>query len=107
MKYLISILLVFASFVHAEEKPNLVIRDFGEFSQCYFPSKGAFDYDEGTYEAWWRVNFDRDENFQTDINYAAGALAFLSVRDENGNNLSKKQENCPLNGLLYYRYKKR
>ena len=37
MKYLISILLIFTSLVHAEEKPNLVIRDFGEFSQCYFP----------------------------------------------------------------------
>ena len=95
MKYLISILLIFMSVLSAEEKHNVVIRDFGEFSQCYFPSKGAFDYDEGTYEAWWRVNFDREENFQTDINYAAGGLAFLSVRDEDGNNLSKKQQDCP------------
>lgn len=95
MKYLISILLIFTCFVHAEEKQNMEIRDFGKFSQVYFPSKGVFDYDEGTYEAWWRVNFDRNENFQTDINYAAGGLAFFSLRDSQGNNLSKKREDCP------------
>mgnify|MGYP001991154709 CR=1 FL=1 len=87
--------MILTTCLSAEEKQNMEIRDFGKFSQYYFPSKGAFDFDEGTYEAWWRVDFDKEENFQTDINYAAGGVNFFSLRDAKGNNWSKKREDCP------------
>ena len=67
------------------------VRDFGRYSEYFFPAKEALDYEKGTYEAWWRVNYDKKENFQKDPNYPAGGLSLFSLRDLKGNNLLRDE----------------
>ncbi|MCM8530982.1 MAG: hypothetical protein NE330_07475 [Lentisphaeraceae bacterium] len=95
MKQVLLLLTMFSVLNVFAEDDNTQVRDFGKFSQIFIPSKKTFNYEEGTYQAWWRVNYDKSENFQKDINYPSIGLSMFSLRGETGNDWNRSFKPAP------------
>ena len=63
-----------------------------QFSQAFFPIPKGLSTEEGSYEAWWRLDYDKKRIFQRDENYSAYVLQAFGFTNLNGNRLASHKE---------------
>ena len=93
MKKTIILLVLFVSSLCFAGKDKQ--KSLSEFSQLLFPQPKGMNYDEGSYEAWWYVGFDKKDDFKRDPEYSTNTLCLFSLRDLSGSRLLATQKSKP------------
>jgi len=92
MIYRICLLLLFAFCTVSLAEPTYKRRGG---SQAFFKTKDIINYEKGSFEAWFKPDFDAKDNYQPDIEYSVGSFYLFQLHDNKGNAIGGKAEGLP------------
>ena len=64
-------------------------------SQAFFKTRDIINYEKGSFEAWFKPDFDAKDNYQPDIEYSVGSFNLFQLHDNKGNPIGGKAEGLP------------